>query len=122
MDVQSTITTETGTVKIGKKVSLNIKKDQNFNDLDRLYDLLLHEKHLLQVYQISEHEAFDPDLLKLISDNRGRVQEQHGKVTQVLFDKGEYTADAAPAPMAKDVAAVFMGYLDQLPYETKMPH
>ncbi len=122
MDVQSTITTETGALKIGKKVSLNIKKDQNFNDLDRLYDLLLHEKHLMQVYQISQHEAFNGDMMRLINDNCNRVREQHGRVTQVLFDMGEYTADAASAPVARDVAAVFMGYLKQLPYETRMPH
>ena len=122
MDVQSTITTETGALKIGKKVSMNLQKDEKINDLDRLYDLLLHEKHLLQVYQISQHEAFDGDFMNLIHDNRNRVQDQHGKITQVLFDMGEYTADAAPASMAKDVSAVFMGYLDQLPYETKMPH
>jgi hypothetical protein len=122
MDTQSTITVETGTLKIGKKVSLNIQKDQNFNDLDRLYDLLLHEKHLLQVYQIGLHEAFNQDLMQLIQDNQGRVQEQHSRITQVLFDMGEYTADAAPGPIARDVAAVFMGYLKQLPYDTRMPH
>lgn len=122
MDAQTTITTETGTRKIGKKVSGNIKKDQSFNDLDRLYDVLLHEKHLLQVYQISCHEAFEPGLFQLLKDNRDRVAKQHGQITQVLFDMGEYTADAAPVAMAKDIPAVFMGYLDQLPYDTKMPH
>ncbi len=122
MDTQSTITTETRARKIGKKVSQNIKKDQSFNDLDRLYDVLLHEKHLVQVYQISRHEAFDPALEKLFRDNQNRVQEQHGRITQVLFDMGEYTADAAPVSLAQDISAVFMGYLDQLPFDTKMPH
>ena len=53
MDPNATITTETGAIKIGKKVSININKDQNINDLDRLYDTLVHCKHMLNVYNKS---------------------------------------------------------------------
>lgn len=122
MDPNSTITTETGTEKIGKPVSINFQKDTTINDLDRLYDVLLHHKHMMNVYQISSTEAVDPNLYALLNTCRQRIQDQHGKVLDTLFNMGEYTADVAPPAQVKDVSAVFMGYLNQLPYKTKMPH
>lgn len=122
MDPNATITTETGTKKIGKKVSINFTKDQTINDLDRLYDTLAHHKHMLSVYQISSTEAVDPSLYTLLNTCRQRIQDQHGKVLDTLFNMGEYTADAAPPEQVKDISAVFMGYLNQLPNQNKMPH
>ncbi len=122
MDPRATITTKTGAKKIGKDVSMPFQKDLNFNHLDRLYDLLLHEKHLLSVYQTSCHEVIDPSLYNLLNGIRQRIQQQHGKVVDTLFNMGEYTADTAPASQVKDVSEVFMGYLNQLPYKTDVPH
>ncbi|EEG78449.1 spore coat protein [Dethiobacter alkaliphilus] len=122
MDPNATITTETGAQKIGKQVSINFQKDQSINDLDRLYDVLLHHKHMMNVYQISSSEAVDINLHNLLNTCRHRLQQQHGKVLDTLFNMGEYTADIAPPSQVKDISAVFMGYLNQLPYKTKMPH
>ena len=122
MDPNATIVTKTGAQKIGKQVSGNIQKNQSINDLDRLYDTLFHQKHMMNIYQISSSEAVDPNLYKLLNTCRQRVQEQHGKVLDTLFNMGEYTADVAPPSQVKDVSDVFMGYLNQLPYKTKMPH
>ena len=122
MDPNATIVTKTGAQKIGKQVSGNIQKDQSINDLDRLYDTLFHQKHMMNIYQISSSEAVDINLYKLLNTCRQRVQGQHGKVLDTLFNMGEYTADVAPPSQVKDVSDVFMGYLNQLPYKTKMPH
>lgn len=122
MDPNATITTKTGAQKIGKEVNINFSKDQSLNDLDRLYDVLLHHKHMMNVYQISSSEAVDPNLFTILNTCRQRVQEQHGKVLDTLFNMGEYTADIAPPSQVQDVSDVFMGYLNQLPYKTKMPH
>jgi hypothetical protein len=122
MDPNATIKTETGAQKIGKQVSINIYKDQSINDLDRLYDTLSRHKHMMNVYQISCSEAVDPALFSLLKTCSQRVQDQHGRVLNTLFDIGEYTADIAPPSQVKDISAVFMGYLNQLPYNTKMPH
>lgn len=122
MDPNATITTKTGVQKIGKELNINIQKDQSINDLDRLYDVLFRHKHMMNVYQISSSEAVDPALYTLFNTCRQRVQEQHGKILDTLFNMGEYTADVAPPSQVKDVSDVFMGYLNQLPYKTKMPH
>jgi hypothetical protein len=122
MDPNATITTKTGAQKIGKEVNINFSKDQSINDLDRLYDVMLHHKHMMNVYQISASEAVDPNLYQLLNTCRQKVQEQHGKVLDTLFNMGEYTADVAPPSQVKDISEVFMGYLNQLPYKTKMPH
>jgi hypothetical protein len=122
LDPNATIVTKTGAQKIGKQVSGNIQKNQSINDLDRLYDTLFHQKHMMNIYQISSSEAVDLNLYKLLNTCRQRVQEQHGKVLDTLFNMGEYTADVAPPSQVKDVSDVFMGYLNQLPYKTKMPH
>ncbi|NLZ94158.1 MAG: spore coat protein [Firmicutes bacterium] len=122
MDPNATITTETGAIKIGKKVSININKDQNINDLDRLYDTLVHCKHMLNVYNTASLEVVDPELFNLLNTCRQRIQAQHGKVLDTLFNVGEYTADAAPPEQVKDISAVFMSYLKQLPNQNKLPH
>jgi hypothetical protein len=122
VDPQATITTETGAKKIGKQVSIDIQKNETINDLDRLYDILLQEKHMMNIYQISSNEAIDPAFFSLLNDNRSRLQDQHQRILNTLFSIGEYTADIAPPSQVKDVSAVFMGYLNQLPYKTKMPH
>ena len=122
MDPQATITTKSGAKKIGKDVSVNMQKNESTNDLDRLYDLLLQEKHMMNIYQISGSEAVDPALFSLLNENRIKLQEQHGRIVNTLFSIGEYTADIAPSSQVKDVSEVFMGYLSQLPYQTKMPH
>ncbi len=122
MDPKATITTESGAQKIGKKVSVTIQKDEAINDLDRLYDTLFHEKNMMSIYQISSSEAVDPALYSLLNSNRQKLQNQHGRIIDTLFEMGEYTADIAPPSQVKDVSDVFMGYLGQLPYKTKMPH
>ncbi len=122
MDPNSTITTESGAQKIGKKVSVNIQKNEAINDLDRLYDTLFHEKHMMNIYQVSSSEAVDPAFYSLLNSNRQKLQNQHGRIIDTLFEMGEYTADIAPPSQVKDVSDVFMGYLGQLPYKTKMPH
>jgi hypothetical protein len=122
MDPNATITTKTGAKKIGKQVNINFTKDQSINNLDRLYDVLFRHKHMMNVYQISSSEAVDPDLYNLLNTCRQRVQQQHGKILDTLFNMGEYTADVAPPSQVQDISDVFMGYLNQLPYKTKMPH
>ncbi|HZK24337.1 MAG TPA: spore coat protein [Oscillospiraceae bacterium] len=122
MDPNATITTETGTQKIGKQVTINFTKDQTINDLDRLYDMIAHCKHMLSVYQTASSEVIDPELYSLLNTCKQRVQEQHGKAVDTLFNMGEYTADVAPPEQVKDISAVFMGYLKQLPNQNKLPH
>ncbi|MDW7651420.1 MAG: spore coat protein [Bacillota bacterium] len=122
MDPNVTMTTKTGAQKIGKQATANIAKNQQINDLDRLYDTLFHHKHMMNIYQISCSEAVDPNLFNLLKTCSQRIQEQHGKVLDTLFNIGEYTADVAPPAQVKDISEVFMGYLNQLPYKTKMPH
>lgn len=122
MDPNATITTKTGALKIGRQVSFQIQKDKHLNDLDRLYDILLQEKHMLQTYQTASSEMVDFGLYSLMENNRQRVRQCHGRFIDTLFDMGEYTADVAPRSQVKDISEVFMGYLKQLPYEQNIPH
>lgn len=122
MDPQAVFIAQSGAQKIGKQVKNNIQKSAGINDLDRLYDLLFWQKNMMNNYHLAAMEAVDPSLANLLSTNRQRLQDQQAKLADTLFNMGEYTADLAPASQVKDVADTFMGYLNQLPYKTKMPH
>ncbi|UNC92836.1 spore coat protein [Candidatus Contubernalis alkaliaceticus] len=124
MDTQSTITTKTGAVKIGKEVTAQLpkKKDATVNDRDRLNDILLHEKHMLTGYSTGINEVLDPILFNLLQENREQLQQVHQQMLEALFDMGEYTADIALRNQVVDAYDVFSGYKTQFPYPENELH
>lgn len=118
MDTQSTVTSKTGVVKIGKKVTNELPKakDANVNVRDRLNDVLLTEKHNLISYQIAINEIINDDLRKFAFDNRNRLQDLQVRFFNELFNMGEYQADVATGPQIIDTADVFTNYRSQLPF------
>lgn len=124
MDTSSVITSKTGAKKIGKPTAGIAKqpKDATINDRDRVAGLLMHEKQIVQGYTTGLVEVFDPELYGLVKKARGRVEDLHAQVLEVLFNSGEYTADVAPPEQVTDTYDVFTGYLNQLPYQGQTPH
>ncbi len=124
MDTQSTITTKTGAVKIGKEVTAQLpkKKDATVNDRDRLNDILLHEKHMLTGYNTGINEVLDTALFNLLQENRQQLQQIHQQMLEALFDMGEYTADIALPNQVADAYDVFNGYKTQFPYPEEQLH
>lgn len=124
MDTQSTITTKTGAVKIGKEVTAQLpkQKDATVNDRDRLNDILLHEKHMLTGYNIGINEILDSDFFNLLQENRQQLQQVHQQMLEALFDMGEYTADIALPNQVADAYDIFNGYKTQFPYPESELH
>ena len=119
METQSTVTSKTGVVKIGKPVSSELPKvkDSNVNLRDRLNDVLLTEKHNLVSYQIGINEVINTDLQNVITNNRNRLQNIHTNIFTQLFDLGEYQADVATSQQIADTSQVFTNYRTQFPYQ-----
>ena len=119
MDTQSTVTTNTGVQKIGKRVSNELPKvkDANMNVRDRLNDILLTEKHNLVSYQVAINEIINDDLMKIVIDNRNNLQNAHTWFFNEMFNLGEYQADMATTPQIKDTFDVFSNYKAQFPFK-----
>jgi hypothetical protein len=117
MDTQSTVTSNTGVQKIGKKVSNELPKvkDPTVNLRDRLNDILSTEKHNLISYQVAINEMINDDLRNVIMDNRDRLQDLHTSLFTEMFNLGEYQAVIAAGPQIADTLEVFTNYKTQLP-------
>lgn len=118
MDTQQTVTSKSGVVKIGKKVTHELPKvkDANVNLRDRFNDVLLTEKHNLISYQVCINEMVNDDLRGLIMQNRNRTQDTQIRFFNELFNLGEYQADIATPQQIADSAEVFSNYRMQMPF------
>lgn len=96
-------------------------KGPEFNDRDRLNDLLLTEKYLTMGYNISVFESGDTqlhqDLLQILKETH---EFQH-QLFQAMFDRGWYKMQAAQQQVASKAATDFENYKTQLPYRTPPP-
>ncbi len=119
MDTQSTVTSKSGVVRIGKRVSDQLPKvkDANVNVRDRLNDILSTEKHMTISYQTGINEMINDDLRQLAIDNRNTIQNLHTKIFNELFNLGEYQADVAKMEQIADSVEIFTNYKVQLPYK-----
>lgn len=117
VDTNATITTKTGTKKVGKpKSGVITGKDATLDDRDRLQGVLMLEKHLLEGYTTGLAETFDSELYNNIKKIRSRNEEIHARILESLFNAGEYTADMVSPEQLTDTCDIFSGYLNQLPY------
>lgn len=118
MDNRSTVTSKFGVQKIGKGKSpvLPKEKDQSVNLRDRLNDVLLSEKHMLDGYHTGSNEIIDQQFYDLVKKNIENCRLIQRKMFEQLFDLGEYQADTATPPQIEDALDMFNNYKVQLPY------
>lgn len=118
MDSTSTVTSPLGVQKIGKSMSPKLPKvkDATVNVRDRLNDVLINEKYILNGYNTGSHEMIDQGLLNLVFQNMDRNIRIHRQILEEMFNLGEYQADIATPPQVADTFDVFNGYKTQLPY------
>lgn len=119
MNNRSTVTSQFGVQKIGKQRSpvLPKEKDIGVNLRDRLNDVLLSEKHIIDGYQIGMNEVIDEQLYNIVMQNLDRNRQLQRKMFEQLFDLGEYQADTATPPQISDALDMFTNYKTQLPYQ-----
>lgn len=119
MNTQQTVTTKSGTQKIGVKVSNELPKvkDASMNLRDRLNDVLLMEKHNLVSLQIAINEIINDDLRELVISNRNNIQNAHMRFFNEMFNLGEYQADVATGPQIRNSWDVFNSYRSQFPFK-----
>lgn len=119
IDNNSTVTSKFGVQKIGKGKSpvLPKEKDPSFNLRDRLNDVLINEKHMIDSYNIGQNELFDEQLYNQVTKNIGNVKLIQRSMLEQLFNLGEYQADTATPQQINDAFDVFNNYQVQLPYK-----
>lgn len=118
MDTQNVVTTKGGVQKIGKQVSDELPKvkDATINLRDRLNDMLLDEKQLLNNYQTAINEMINDDLRDLLVGNRNSIQGAQISFYNDMFNLGEYQSDIATPQQISDTLNVFNNYKTQLPF------
>ena len=118
MDTQTVVTTKGGIQKIGKQVSNELPKvkDASINLRDRLNDMLLDEKQLLNNYQTAINEIINDDLRDLLVGNRTSIQGAQVGFFNDMFNLGEYQMDIATPQQISDTLDVFNNYKTQLPF------
>lgn len=109
------------TIKAPQTGQLPQVKGPEFNDRDRLNDLLLTEKYLTMGYNVGTFEAgnekLHQDLLKILNETH---EFQH-RLFQAMFDRGWYKMQAADGTVASKAGTDFENYKTQLPYRTPPP-
>jgi hypothetical protein len=123
MDNRTTVTSKFGVQKIGKDKSpvLPKEKDPSVNVRDRLNDVLLSEKHILDGYHSGLNEIIDQQLFDLINKNIDNCRLLQRKMFEQMFDLGEYQADTATPSQIEDALDMFNNYKVQLPYPQNEP-
>ena len=118
IDVSSTVTSPFGVQKIGKGKSpvLPDEKDPSFNLRDRLNDVLLSEKHIIESYTTGAKEVLCQQLYTIASENLSNLKSAQRHLFEELFNLGEYQADVAAQPQLDDALDMFTKYKVQLPY------
>jgi hypothetical protein len=112
MDTQFVVTTKAGLQKIGRQVSDELPKvkDATINLRDRLNDMLLDEKQLLNNYQTAINEMINDDLRDLLVGNRNSIQGAQIGLYNDMFNLGEYQSDVATVQQVSDTLEIFSNY------------
>ncbi|NPV26049.1 MAG: spore coat protein [Firmicutes bacterium] len=91
-------------------------KGSEFNDRDRLNDILSFEKYLTVGYNISVNEANNDllyhDLLQILND----THQNQRQLYKLMFNKGWYKETVADQQEINQTATQFTNYQTQLPY------
>ncbi|KUO59458.1 MAG: hypothetical protein APF84_19320 [Gracilibacter sp. BRH_c7a] len=118
IDTSSTVTSPFGVQKVGKGKSpvLPEEKDPSFNVRDRLNDVLLSEKHIIESYTTGSKEVLCQQLYNVVTENLSNLKLAQRHLFEELFNLGEYQADIAAQPQIDDALDMFTKYKVQLPY------
>lgn len=108
-------------IKAPQTGQLPTVKGPEFNDRDRLNDLMLTEKYLTMGYNISVFEANDPQLHTDLVNILTQTHEFERKLFQAMFDRGWYTMHVADSAVVGKASKDFENYKSQLPYRTPPP-
>jgi hypothetical protein len=118
IDNNSMVTSPFGVQKIGKSKSpvLPKEKDPSFNLRDRLNDILLSEKYVIEGYTTGSKEILDEQLYNVVINNLNSLKQVQRHLFEELFNLGEYQSDIATPQQIADTLDIFTKYKVQLPY------
>ncbi|QGQ96981.1 spore coat protein [Paenibacillus psychroresistens] len=90
-------------------------KGPEFNDLDRITDILTTEKHLANNYSVGLSEMQKPELRKVIQDVLKNTQDTQAQIFDQMFQKGWYKMKVADKQEIEAAKTQFSNYSSQFP-------
>lgn len=90
--------------------------ETNFNDRDKINDLLVSEKYLTEGYNISTFEAVNPQLQNTLKNILNETHNNRQTLYQVMDQRGWYKTENANQQQVIQAYNKFSGYKSQLPF------
>jgi spore coat protein CotF len=90
-------------------------KGPEFNDLDRITDILSTEKHLTNSYSVGLNEMQNPKLRKVIQEVLKNTQDAQAQIFDQMFQKGWYKMKVADKQEVEAAKTQFTNYSTQFP-------
>jgi spore coat protein CotF len=90
-------------------------KGPEFNDLDRITDILSTEKHLTNNYSVGLNEMQNPKLRLVIQEVLKNTQDAQAQIFDQMFQKGWYKMKVADQQEVKATKTQFTNYSTQFP-------
>lgn len=97
-------------------------KGPEFNDRDRVNDLLATEKYLTTGFNVATFEANDEELRKEFLDCLNESHSFQRQLFGAMFDRGWYKMETASVESVHKGVTDFGNYKRQLPYQTPPAH
>lgn len=97
-------------------------KGPEFNDRDRINDMMATEKYLSMGYNIGVFEANDDELRQELLGCLNETHEFQRHLFQAMFDRGWYKMETANEDAVHKSATDFHNYKTQMPYQTPPLH
>jgi len=98
-----------------KSASEEKVKGPEFNDQDRITDILTTEKHMTNKYSVGLNEMQNPMLRKVIQDILLDTQSAQFQIFDLMFQKGWYKMKVADQQEVQALKTQFTNYSTQIP-------
>ncbi len=95
-----------------------VPKTPQMNERDFINDILTTEKYFSSSYGVALNEMSHQSLFQDISNIANETQMMQREIYNLMFQKGWYALEQAPAQALTQTYQQFSGYKSQLPYGT----
>lgn len=102
-------------IAIPKESAESIVKGPEFNDRDRINDILAMEKYLTAAYNTGLNEMQNPKLHETVQGILGDTHNIQHQVFDQMWQKGWYKIEAAEKEKVSQAFEQFNGYKSQFP-------
>lgn len=107
---------QTATTVQNAPQQLNQANTPQYNDRDRINDLLISEKYLTEGYNISTFEATDPQLHNLLKNILNETHKNRETLHRIMEQRGWYQTEPINQQQVSQTFSKFNEYKNQLPF------